>query len=158
MYTQFQRFVATLLLFSILLQSCGNPNWKIADDASPKSASAKMYHQAKVKQRGKYSELATAASLTEGSIAPKVESTSALGGEALSTGSTEALAEVSSKASDALAGEVLHALQDDRSNTPSPIPVGSPVVNAVSQRPTPSSPSHVAGAIRTPSLVVRLLQ
>ena len=31
MYTQLQRFLATLLLFSLLLQSCGNPNMKMAE-------------------------------------------------------------------------------------------------------------------------------
>ena len=31
MYSQLQRFVATLLLFSVLLQSCGNPNWKVIE-------------------------------------------------------------------------------------------------------------------------------
>ena len=38
LYTQFQRFVATLLLFSILLQSCGNPNWKMLEPADAGSS------------------------------------------------------------------------------------------------------------------------
>lgn len=29
--TQYQRFSAMVLLFGVLLQSCGNPNWKLAD-------------------------------------------------------------------------------------------------------------------------------
>ncbi|MCU0318325.1 MAG: hypothetical protein MUC61_03265 [Amoebophilaceae bacterium] len=36
MYTQFQRFTATILLFSILLQSCGNPNFKRLNEEAPK--------------------------------------------------------------------------------------------------------------------------
>ncbi len=33
MYTQFHRFIATVLLFSILLQSCGNPSLRIIEPA-----------------------------------------------------------------------------------------------------------------------------
>jgi len=66
-YTQFQRFVVTILLFSLLLQSCGNPNWKIADEEFPRGTGAKTYHPAKVKQRSKSVKLATAESFTEGS-------------------------------------------------------------------------------------------
>ena len=36
MYTQFQRFLATLLLFSMLLQGCHNPNLKLACEEVPK--------------------------------------------------------------------------------------------------------------------------
>ncbi len=141
MYTQFQRFAATLLLFSILLQSCGNPNWKMTDDASPRGASAQTYHPAKVKQRSASLVLVAATRLTERSMESKVEGTPVLGDEASSKGSTEALAEVSSKASYALAGKLSHALHDDRSNTPSLSPVHSSVVNAVSQHAASSSPS-----------------
>jgi hypothetical protein len=35
LYSQFQRFVATLLLFSILLQSCGNPNCQMIAPVHP---------------------------------------------------------------------------------------------------------------------------
>ena len=41
MYAQFHRFLAVMLLFGLLLQSCGNPNWKIVDDESPKGANTK---------------------------------------------------------------------------------------------------------------------
>ena len=34
MYTQYQRFIATILLFSILLQSCGNPKFKIVEEGT----------------------------------------------------------------------------------------------------------------------------
>jgi hypothetical protein len=126
MYTQFQRFVATILLFSILLQSCGNPNLKIADDEAPRGGSgAKTYHPAKVKQRSESSALATAESFTDGSMEPKAGGTPTLSDASSGQRSTEALAAVSSKASDALAGETSHVLQDDCSNTPSPSPVFS---------------------------------
>jgi hypothetical protein len=116
MYTQFQRFVATLLLFSILLQSCGNPNWKIADDASPKGASTKTtYHPAKVKQCSKSSKLATAKSPADGSIELYRDLSDKLPGEH----SPEALAVVS--------------------NTPMSVAVSSPTVPALPQRPHASS-------------------
>jgi hypothetical protein len=50
MYTQFQRLVATILLFSILLQSCGNPNWKMAEAESP-AASGETSKPSKTKKR-----------------------------------------------------------------------------------------------------------
>jgi len=50
MYTQFQRFVATLLLFSILLQSCGNPNWKMVEPVGP-AASGKTSKPSEAKKR-----------------------------------------------------------------------------------------------------------
>jgi len=49
MYTQLQRFIATILLFSLLLQSCGNPNWKMVDGPGPKP-SAKESRPVKVRQ------------------------------------------------------------------------------------------------------------
>jgi hypothetical protein len=40
MYTQLQRFVATLLLFSVLLQSCHSPNFKLACEETPKMSAS----------------------------------------------------------------------------------------------------------------------
>ena len=40
MYTQFQRFIVTIPLFGILLQSCGNPAWKMAESASSNTSEA----------------------------------------------------------------------------------------------------------------------
>ena len=142
MYTQLQRFVATVLLFSLLLQSCGNPNWKIADGESTRGASTKTYHRVKVKQHSESLALAEAESFMEGSMEPKLEGTSALGDASSSQRSTETLAEVVSKAAYELAGELSNALHGDRPITPSP----SPVVNVVSQRSSPSSPSRSCSA------------
>ncbi len=117
MYTQFQRFVATILLFSILLQSCGNPNWKIADDESPRGASTKMYHPAKAKQRSASSALATAESFTDDSMELPRELSDKLPGER----STEALATVS--------------------NIPTPVSVPNPAMFTLPQHLHVSSPS-----------------
>jgi hypothetical protein len=95
MYTPFRRSVATILLFSILLQGCGNPGWEIADDKSPRGASAKTCHPSKVKKRSKSLELATAASFTEGSKEPEVGCAPVRGDAPSRKRSTEALAKVS---------------------------------------------------------------
>ncbi len=50
MYSQGQRFIATILLFSLLLQSCGNPNWKLLDDEGRKT-SAKTSKSPKLVQK-----------------------------------------------------------------------------------------------------------
>jgi len=78
----------------------------------------------------------------DGSIEPKLAGAPALGDASSSQRSTEALAEVVSKAAYELAGELSNALHGDRPITPSP----SPVVNVVSQRSSPSSPSRSCSA------------
>jgi hypothetical protein len=112
---------------------------KIADDTLPKIAGTKINHPAKVTQ---CIVLASGAKSAEDSMKPKVGCALVLGDEALSKGSTEALAEVPSKASNALAGELSYILHDDCSSTPSP----SPLVNVVSQRPAISSPFRSSNA------------
>ena len=42
MYTQFQRFLATLLLFSMLLQSCHNPNLKLKCEEAPRESGSQQ--------------------------------------------------------------------------------------------------------------------
>ena len=72
MYTQFQRFVATILLFSILLQSCGNPNWKMAEADSP-AVSFKTSKPSKAKKRAPANLLQVQDGASGGSVAPKVD-------------------------------------------------------------------------------------
>jgi hypothetical protein len=103
-----------MLLISILLQSCGNPNWKIADEESLRDIGAKTYHPAKVKRCSKSSAIATAAGVTDGSMEPSRE----LSNKLPSKCSTEALAAVS--------------------NTPIPVP--SPAVPTLPQHLHASSP------------------
>ena len=120
MCTRFRGSVATILLFSILLQSCDNPNWKIADDKSPTDASAKTCHPSKVKKRSKSLELATVASFTEGSRESKVGCAPVPGDESPAQRPTEVLAKVA--------------------NTPTLVAVHSSVVPATPQH-TPTSRS-----------------
>ena len=72
MYTQFQRFVATLLLFSILLQSCGNPNWKMVEPVGP-AASGKKSKPSKARERATAKFLPVQEGSNEGSISPKAD-------------------------------------------------------------------------------------
>jgi hypothetical protein len=72
MYTQFQRFVATLLLFSILLQSCGNPNWKMVEPVDP-AASDKKSKPSKAMEHLTAKLLQVQEGSIEGSISPKFD-------------------------------------------------------------------------------------
>jgi hypothetical protein len=114
MYSQFQRFIATVLLFSILLQSCGNPNCKMAEPslASTSSKMSSLEHctpPALVRTQQNDSEHATEL------VVPKADQLS------------EELAEVVSEVLHASPVTSFHAAHDrDRSSAPSPTSACSP--------------------------------
>lgn len=99
MYTQFQRFVATLLLFSILLQSCGNPNWKMVEPVSP-AASGKKSQPSKAKKRAPANLLPVQEGSSGGSMALTIDLSPELDSASLAKCSTEGVAAVSSGAFD----------------------------------------------------------
>ena len=71
LYTQFQRFIATILLFSILLQSCGNPNCKMVEPVEP-ATSEKTCNPRKVKKRASEESLQVLERSSESATAPQV--------------------------------------------------------------------------------------
>ena len=132
MYTQFQRFVATLLLFSILLQSCGNPNWNMVEPVGT-VASGKT---SKVKKRAPDKLLQMQDGSSEGSTVSKVDLSSEVDG-ALSA----ALPGAASCAQPKIPSRAAH--ENSQLGTSPPTPAHSPAVSASSsvQAARPSSGS-----------------
>ena len=148
MYTRFQRFVATILLCSIFLQSCGNPNWKMAEEDSP-SASGETSEPSKAKKRAPANLL----QVQDGAVRD-------FDGAPQGKGATKALAirprGPASASSAALLGAASYvqptapsraAHRDGRLSTSPLTPVRSPGVPATSQRFYSNSPSQSPGPL-----------
>jgi len=118
MYTQFQRFIATTLLFSLLLQSCGNPNWKMVDGPGPKP-SAKESRPVKVRQTKTTKPIQEQDTSLESFIEPR--------GSLSNKYSPDSLVEVSA------------AVYVDRSSVPAAVSARSPLLYTSPQQPATSS-------------------